>query len=361
MEEKKLKEERDAEYIPIVPKEIPAEVANPLYDSIVAANEARRAETKANSVAMTKAREAPFNFYLRDLAKAPPAAPPAPQAYNFRANPIPMTTKEKKYERMCFEEALTRKERIGKAAAQSLAQSKMPARMEMAQKQKFEQSIEAQNTTTSTMRSQSKSKVRKVPDFDALQYQFSQQMESCKQSRKQTKPQPFKFNESKKTSGGREYMDDADIKEKWEIRNRQFTGKCLKPPSIMPSTTQKTKDWIAYNQSRAEERLEKEQAKENDKRAREQKLESMRTRVHNCPTIKDNTAAREAEIANRVVHKQRQLAKAEKEYKDTLALINESVRNRPLMVEEVGKSKHYLPEEESDIFVQEDFLEDEEP
>jgi len=31
------------------------------------------------------------------------------------------------------------------------------------------------------------------------------------------------------------------------------------------------------------------------------------------------------------------------------------------MVEEVGKSKHYLPEEESDIFVQEDFLEDEEP
>ena len=85
-------------------------------------------------------------------------------------------------------------------------------------------------------------------------------------------------------------MDDADIKEKWEIRNRPFTGKCLKQPSIMPSTTQKTKDWIAMNQAKAEERIEKEREKENEKKERASKLESMRTRVHNCPVIVDNSA-----------------------------------------------------------------------
>jgi hypothetical protein len=56
-------------------------VSEPLYDAIVLANEERRAKVKASSVALTKAREAPFSFYERDQAKAvakqiPPSRPP---------------------------------------------------------------------------------------------------------------------------------------------------------------------------------------------------------------------------------------------------------------------------------------------
>jgi hypothetical protein len=57
----------------------------------------------------------------------------------------------------------------------------------------------------------------------------------------------------------------------------------------------------------------------------------------------------------------RALVKNENEWKETLALIHESVRNKPLLVEEAGKQKSYLPEEsESDIFIQEGFLDEDE-
>jgi hypothetical protein len=70
---------------------------------------------------MTKAREAPFSFYERDKAnyeaKRSADSPPVPETgHKFTANPIPMSTQEKVFERMCFENALIRKERISKAA-----------------------------------------------------------------------------------------------------------------------------------------------------------------------------------------------------------------------------------------------------
>ena len=57
------------------------------------ANERRRLETKHNSVAITKQREAPFSFYERDKSKKQ-LDPEEYLAYDlrkpsFKANPIP--------------------------------------------------------------------------------------------------------------------------------------------------------------------------------------------------------------------------------------------------------------------------------
>jgi len=56
------------------------------------AQENRRLEVKKNSVAITKMREAPFSFYLRDKEKAQKVAEPPlnPEFnYRFKATPIP--------------------------------------------------------------------------------------------------------------------------------------------------------------------------------------------------------------------------------------------------------------------------------
>jgi hypothetical protein len=74
-------------------KPIPPEVLIPRYNAIQEANEARKSEVKKNSIAITKAREAPFSFYERDKNKQKID----PENYvnvelkkqGFKANPLP--------------------------------------------------------------------------------------------------------------------------------------------------------------------------------------------------------------------------------------------------------------------------------
>jgi len=74
---------------------VPGIVKTPLFEKIIHDQEQRRAQVKKNSVAITKMREAPFNFYLRDKDK-----PPKPEYQlnsefdkRFKAKPIPAYVK----------------------------------------------------------------------------------------------------------------------------------------------------------------------------------------------------------------------------------------------------------------------------
>lgn len=61
------------------------------FDKIIHDQEQRRAIVKKNSIAITKMREAPFDFYLRDKDKPPKGEAPLNAEFgrSFKAQPIP--------------------------------------------------------------------------------------------------------------------------------------------------------------------------------------------------------------------------------------------------------------------------------
>jgi hypothetical protein len=77
------------------------------------------------------------------------------------------------FERMCFENAVLRKERVSKAAAESLAKSHLPPRMEMHERQKLSQSMASTDTSMTKSARSARSRVKPVPDFATLQHNFS--------------------------------------------------------------------------------------------------------------------------------------------------------------------------------------------
>lgn len=71
--EEMLKEQKDKEReeksVKFQANPIPRSTKEPLYQKIVAANEARRQEVRRMSIALTKQTEKPFSFYQRDMEK----------------------------------------------------------------------------------------------------------------------------------------------------------------------------------------------------------------------------------------------------------------------------------------------------
>ena len=112
----------------------------PRYQSILDKNEERRLKVKQDSIAITKQREAPFDFWERDKAKM--AAKRNADANAglvsdcrrpaFKANPIPAFSAIPFYEKNMQQKEEEREKRIKKHADESYARAKMPSRMEQA-------------------------------------------------------------------------------------------------------------------------------------------------------------------------------------------------------------------------------------
>ena len=86
------------------------------------ANEKRKQEVKKNSVAMTKAREAPFSFYERDKTNwerkksQQERVPDEMLKPQFKAKPIPWACSMLLYDQMTKKDKQERQERIMKNA-----------------------------------------------------------------------------------------------------------------------------------------------------------------------------------------------------------------------------------------------------
>ena len=121
-------------------KPVPAAVLVPRYQSILDKNEERRMKVKQDSIAITKAREAPFDFWERDKAKMEAKRNADANAGlvadcrrpAFKATEIPAFCSFPFYEKDLQQKELEREKRIKKKAEESYARAKMPSRMEQA-------------------------------------------------------------------------------------------------------------------------------------------------------------------------------------------------------------------------------------
>lgn len=295
---------------------------------MLAEQEQRRQLVKEMSVQMTLANEKPFSFYKKyeKRAQTPPARHP-----DFVATEVPAHTYERLYEKMCYDDAIERHERVAQRAHANLAQSSLPPRMQL-----YEDSKRARSASPKRKPEKYVFHASEVPDFEALQAEFAQKIEQGKQKRQNTIPEPFNFAPTRPQTAG------ADLnrqKAKWGKPKKAKRAPKFKKPAYVPNTTAKFRDWVAINQQRQNEKYEKERAKEDEEIAREQRQEMMKARLNACPIVKDRKIQLKHEREKTLKQKRAEQKRKEKEYKERLAEINSRVCRRPLLVEQVYYSK----------------------
>ena len=125
-------------------REIPKSVKTKKYTKLMKEQEKRRTDAKRFAMAKIKSSEAPFTFYERDIKKQKDKQEQAelPPTYSdstpFRAGKIPWRILVPLYKTMVDADENERDKRVKKNAEVSLSLSKLPPRMEAAEKQRQE-------------------------------------------------------------------------------------------------------------------------------------------------------------------------------------------------------------------------------
>ena len=181
-------------------KPIPPEVIIPRYQSILDKNEERRAKVKQDSIAITKSREAPFDFWLRDKEKMEKKR----RGYSvdeglnedcrrspFKANPIPIACSVLIYDKKIKKEEEERAKKTHKEAEISLSKAKMPPRMQKDADRKQAQPVKRPEDEFS-FRPQINGLVTAAM-FEKKQKAFAAGLQKKKNQTAKVVPQPFKF------------------------------------------------------------------------------------------------------------------------------------------------------------------------
>lgn len=186
------------------PNELKREIFISQLGNIIEAEKAKRSMRQEKIKQKIVQEMRPFSFYDTDEKKykeklLKECCPP--EFLPFKANPIPWTSQVNLYEDIITKQEKDREARIEERARQNLQIAKLPPRMELHDKKKKLQEDEIKNleknTTKSTIRSKSTSKVARVPDFAKEHENFIKEMEKKKSIAKPTEPKPFTFHEPK--------------------------------------------------------------------------------------------------------------------------------------------------------------------
>lgn len=136
VEEKRLEEEALVKH-QFRSKPIPTDVLIPRYQSIQEADLARKQAVRAQSMQITRQREAPFKFWekekqrlARKTAELEEREREDPRGATFRANPIPRACSVLIFAKKMKQDELKRGERIRKNAEMAYAKAKMPPTMQ---------------------------------------------------------------------------------------------------------------------------------------------------------------------------------------------------------------------------------------
>ena len=306
-------------------KPVPSAVTIPKYESLMAAQEARRLEVKRTSIARTKASERPFAFYLRDKDK-PKSQPQPKPAYEFKANPIPWAVSVPLFDQMNREQKAKREEQVAKLAQESLRKAHLPPRMEMHEK-------------TKTVREPDPVAVqqyhaKKVPNFVKMQQSFQRTLDAKKHNTLPTEPKPFHFHETK-SSTHRDYLNDPQqAQDHWGMK--PVTMPVSSKPTAEPRETQKLKDMIQLKKKQLLEREEQQRKVETETQERLGRSEALRPRVQHSEAIQSKDAQLRKEREDRLAASKAAARKRDQDYQASLRAMKEKVGARPLLVESVG-------------------------
>lgn len=248
----KQQEENHLKYRP-VPVPVPAEVIVPKYNTLIAAQEHRRNEVKQNSKKLTKEREKPFDFYLRELNK-PKQEEIKEEPYKFKAKAPPASNSIPLYEQMSRKMEEDRKSRIEAAAKKALEESKLPPRMEKYAKDSKNLSVPAVLSTF---------KAKKPPEFTKLWENLGKSLNKKKDSFQPTVIKEFKLTEGKSKSKQEDGIDEELAKKGF----LQITKKVSEVKEMDPTKKQVEND--ESGKKRREELRKADEEKRQEKERRE--------------------------------------------------------------------------------------------
>ena len=248
-------EENHLNYRP-TPNPVPAEVVIPKYNTLIAAQEARRNEVKLNSQKLTQERERPFEFYLREKNK-PKQEGIKEEPYKFKAKAPPASNSIPLYEQMSRKQEEDRKSRIEAAAKKALEEAKMPERME--RYGKGDKTLSVPPPTSNTF------KAKKPPNFHDKWNEFGKSMENKKKSFQPTVPKEFNITESNKANRSKKEEPDEDLARKGFL---ELNKKKLAEVKEMEPTKKQSE-----NDDTGKKRREELQRKEEEKRKMKEERE----------------------------------------------------------------------------------------
>ena len=250
--EMKQQEENHLKYRPS-PIPVPAEVIVPKYNTLIAAQEQRRNEVKQNSKKLTKEREKPFGFYIREMNK-PKVEETGEAIYRFKAKPPPASNSIPLYEQMSRKIEEDRKIRIEAAAKKALEESKLPPRMEKYGKEKKILDIPVLGGSLF--------KAKKPPEFEKLWENLGKSLNQKKDSFQPTVIKEFKITEGK-TKSKQEPDIDEELAKKGFL---QITKKASEVKEMDPTKKQSENDESGKKRREELQKADEEKRKKKEER-----------------------------------------------------------------------------------------------
>ena len=314
----KQEEENHLKYHPKA-QPVPPEVSIPKYNTMLALQEARRNEIRQNSVKMTKEREKPFGFYIREQNKTKPEKS-KDEPFVFKAKPPPASNSIPLYEHMSRKLEEDRKSRIENAAKKALEEAKLPPRME--RYGKGDKSIVAQPLSTNF-------KAKKPPEFAKLWDNLGKSLDKKKQSFQPTQPKEFNFSEVKKKSKTEDDINDELLKKGFAemIRKKSIN---LDPPKDLPKPTKKQLENEENGKKRREELKKEEENKKMSEKA-SKKLEEENNQKKEAKLQKNLE-----ESKKRALEGKEKMKQMDQKYLSDKEKMLENVKNRPNMSEAIS-------------------------
>ena len=294
----------------------------------------------------------PFDFYDEDERKYKERIHQEcmpPQFPQFKANPIRYKSQVNMYEGIIGESREKRDERIQKRALETLNNAKLPPRMEMHEKQKKLQ--EQEKKIYEAKKEEEEKKMRKfksnkVPNFVKEQEEFLSKLDRMKKAAKPTVPEPFNFvyNPKKKAdiynfldNENNPYVKNPITKKEKKKKEEERRKMMQMKPEIEPATTKALSLLMETRRKELEKKKKEEERIKKEDMEREKRQNRLNERVRTSKAIVDNT---EALKKKREENKEIFIKKLNDErdnYRNNLAIINQRVANRPLMLESIGK------------------------
>ena len=294
----------------------------------------------------------PFSFYSEDERKyinRINQVPQAPQFPKFKANPIQWKSQVNMYDGLINNSKKAREERTHARALETFNKAKLPPRMEMHEKQKKLQEQEKKLILLREEEEEKKKrlfKAKDVPNFEALQEQFMNNLDKRKKAAKKTVPKPFTFHEPKKKAELCTYLDfenDPNVKNPQKKKDiNQIIRNMQKKPAIEPATTKALTLLMETRRKEIEQRKKNEENRKIEDENRKIRQNRLKERVQGSKDIVDNRKELEEQRKKKQEDFVNKLNDDKNKYKEILGNINQRVANRPLMLETIGKKKDMI-------------------
>ncbi|KRX08415.1 hypothetical protein PPERSA_12896 [Pseudocohnilembus persalinus] len=331
---------------------VPAHVKKPLFQKLMHNQEKRRADVRANSIAITISREKPFSFYQRDIEKmkAKKKNKWEREQFVFKANKVPWFCNVDLLDRINNEEDQKRKERVAKEAQRIMQMSKLPPRMEMHEQQKKAKLMRDGIGTIDNLQYNTKSnkytqemsfqpqKAKPIPDFQKLQKKFQDDLDHKRQSQRTTEVKPFNFQETRKAPP-RDYLDQENTlmkqqKEKPPIDKIEYARRITnKEPDYMPPSTKKFESYVKKQKELKEKKEKEEQEKQKQLELKEKRRKEAAKKFRASGIVKDRAEETKVRLEQQKQAQETTFKKQAEEWKNKKQEIKEKVASAPYLVE----------------------------